>query len=204
MLFSFSCATAETTAFDLIKHWLLEESLEINNLCSKLQEKLSKELKDEMIRTEFIRKINEIKEDEIKENATALEVLNNFQNKGIEEIIQAKVKELDNAIGEIYYCYPNQMMHSPFAFTFFIKALKKHGLESKFNYCLNKYYNMCNGLTKPGHENDGEILESIRSIIARQIVRIQNLESKLGELKSQQTVFEVNPTKIQIIVASNN
>lgn len=189
-VFCFVCT--EATQFKFIKKWLHEEHLDINNQCNKLKDILTIQIKDEKIRAEYVEKITKIQKDEINENLTAYVLLSNYQNKGIYEIIDAKFKELNRVIGQIFYEFPERIRNAPTTYTFFYDALEKNELLEEFDHCRNIYHNMCNGLTRPDLPNEMDILSNIRLIVTKQIERLLNLEVKLKELNINHTSLQSN------------
>lgn len=183
--YSFSFASTNIEQNEAIERWLGEENAKIINYCDETLKEMKKEVTNREIRKEFKKQIAKMKAYEFRENKTALLLLKNYQNEDIEEIIQAKIIDLNRVIARIFYTTTDLKSEDQKDFEFFLDALSKHDLLKKFSHCIIIYQKNNNGLIRPGLKTESEILEYVKLFIEKQLERFKILKDKITDLKNR-------------------
>lgn len=185
---------AKLTPIEEIKHELHAKHLKIAGIYTKLMEKLIGEEDENNRELHFIfKEIFNGLQKELNENETANLILEKYSEFDYNELITAKIREL-NCVKNEHGNYDILVIKGLFPYPYFIDKLNALKLYENFHYCVNSYFQTHCGIDECGFKNDKLIVELFRLVNEEQIKRLEILRVKMSQLKENQNMVVVSKT----------
>lgn len=191
-IFAASTIFAQQLIKEQIESWLENSTLSINEMINELECSLKRNIKNETKLKPLLYEIKLFREREINEHKTVINLLNDHKHERIDSFISAKLKELEYVKGE----YSNYKTRFPCCrikdIDYFRYEIYDCGLWEKYKESVNYYNERFCGILRPKLYKENEIIVKFKSIISKQIERIQILEIKISDLKNLKITLNIN------------
>lgn len=168
-----------------IESILNEKHIEIKGIFALIERKTPKTGVRPKKLEEFNNRISNLIEKEENEHKMAIKLLQLYKHKGIYELLKGKIAELEKVKSEYHRFSNTYSGHT--LINDFINILENYELQNDFYPFLNKYRETLSTLTRPGFENEKQILADIRSIVTKQIDRIKYLNDTISKNSIKKT-----------------